>query len=249
MDTLRQQAKACAYWLVFLGASAYYFFRKSPKIEAIFSTTDSLGLSWTLIPLALLYLYEKKIWKWLNPRLDFDGYWDFEEAQYIVTPKGNTLDFAAAGHMRIVQDTRAISIVEGRTYRKITVPTELPRQVANWHSDACELNAAGTTITATLVHDASPDRPGGSLMYGVEVFTVADHGRRDWPIQMSSTVYHCIGSGQPRLVFVQYTRRARRHWWRFSSNPMLTKFPSSTAPRPPSEDQSRLPAAVHEQQP
>jgi hypothetical protein len=64
-------------------------------------------------------------------------------------------------------------------------------------------------MSATLQHESSPERIGGAVVYGVEIFTVTERGIRERPLGLSSKVYHCIGHGQPRIVVCKYTRRSR----------------------------------------
>lgn len=168
----------------------------------------------------ILFLYEWIGWRVLNPRLDLSGRWVFYEKQYIVDPKNGerVFDYEAWGTIRVVQSVRRIAVVQGLT-RKETIPSAPPVPLkfgytSAWSSRACDLNDDGDTVYLCLDHDSSVLREGGELRYAVEVIKVGDDV--DWrgaPQRMSSVVYHCVGSGTPRVVDCHYERGRIEDYW------------------------------------
>jgi len=208
MDKLRSQRDKVTYLVIFLAASSYYFlYGNLPAFKRLSDTAQLFGISWTILPLLLMLAYEKFGWKWINPEFDFAGYWDFIEDQFDATPDGEKYDYSAWGHLKIVQNTTSIRIVDGQTHKGNPDERQQPLEVSRWWSASCELDAENGVISATLHHESSPVRVGGAVLYGVEIFTVTKRGPREKPLNMSSKVYHCVGYGQPRIVAVRYTRR------------------------------------------
>jgi hypothetical protein len=211
MEKLRSQRDKVTYLVIILAASIYFFFYANiPAFKSLVDTAQLLGLSWTVLPIALIYFYEKLGWKLINPSLNFAGIWDFTEEQFEWTPDGERLDYSAWGHMKIVQSCTAIRIVDGQTHKGSPDEQFEPLEVSRWWSASCELDAESGVIWATLQHESSPVRLGGAVQYGVEIFSTTKRAWRERPVAMSSKVYHCVGQGQPRIVAVRYTRRGRR---------------------------------------
>lgn len=211
MDKLRQQAARFSFIAWVVTASSYFFlFATFPFVKEWASVITLLGVSWTIIPFSVVLFYEKYGWRYVNRDVDLVGYWDFGEDQFKWDKDGGeAFDYAAWGHMRVVQDTKSIHILDGQTFAE-RKPNERPLEIARWWSDACDLNASSGTITAALNHEPAPLRVGGAIKYGVEVFTITQRYRGK-PICLSSTVYHCIGYGEPRIVACKYVRRGYSH--------------------------------------
>jgi hypothetical protein len=209
MDKLRDQAQRITFAIWTLSSTAYFslYFLVPAFKHVMEASILFFGASWTLVPISIALLYEKFGWKHLNPQLDFGGIWKFEEEQFLVKSGKDVFDYEACGHMQILQNPRSIRIVSGRTFKKKADQNDKDREsdVSTWRSRSCELDADGY-IYATLDHESSPARDGGSIRYGVEVFFVSKRGSRGRPINLGSTVYHCIGQGVARKVLVKYTR-------------------------------------------
>lgn len=207
MDEIREQHKQFIYAVFGLTATIYLFLISIPAIKDWLSSLEAFGLSWTVFAAVVVFLYEKYGWRIKNPRMDFGGHWNFTEKHL------NDLNFHicdAKGHMIIKQDVRSISIELG-------VTDILPREAAEkkidaksdydqikWWSISCDLDKGGN-ICCALDHTYPPGKE--DVRYGIEIITVTKRDKRERPIEMSSTVYHCIGSRAPHQITVKYKRQ------------------------------------------
>lgn len=215
MDKIRSQHKLCIYLVFGVTASIwFYILFNYPGSTSKLGNLQWFGITWTAVAALLVLLYEKWGWRWINPQFNFVGEWDFTEEQYTLD-RGSEEDqfvYEASGSMRIVQDVRSISVVEGQTFRtmdKAACPSG-KRQIAVWRSLACNLNDTATVIWCALGHESSPGRKGGAVMYAIEIISVMKRDHRGRPAEMSSVVYHCVGSGTPHLVKTNYQHKNRK---------------------------------------
>lgn len=219
MNRLRDHHKRFIY--AALAATASFYFFLLFKVQSSRATLDTLawfGVSWSVVGGLVVILYEKWVWRICNRKYDFAGIWRFTETQYRVNPESLEAVVAcyARGSMRIVQDLRSICIVEGQTYelnRQDTAATDISNtdpppanKTSDWWSIACELDENASKIYGALDHESTLERKGKPIGYGIEVFRVRERTKSGRPIRMSSTVYHCIGAGEPRQIDVNYTR-------------------------------------------
>lgn len=203
MEYLRKQHTTVIYSVLFFSAPLYfYLYYQVPYFREISDTFTIVNLSWSIVPVSVVLVYETWLWRALNPRLDYSGKWEFLEDQHSVDGQ---LDYRAYGSMKIEQSTRRIQLVEGITVQ-IFEDDSQNRQVATWHSTGCSLDEKTGQISAALDHLPNSDRQGGAIKYGVEILRVSERGSRGRPTRMSAKVYHCVGWGEPRVVTTEYTR-------------------------------------------
>lgn len=217
MNKLRGNHKRFIYTTFAVTASVYFFLLNAQVSKATLETQGWFGISWSVVAGLVVFLYESWLWRVFNRKFDFGGIWRFTETQYNVNPDGQEPVVACygKGSMRIVQDVRSICITEGQTYEmtadpavgsEIDVDLTAATKSSDWWSISCELEDNASKIYGALDHESTRRRKGKPIGYGMEVFRVTERSRWGRPIKMSSTVYHCIGAGEPRVIDVSYTR-------------------------------------------
>jgi hypothetical protein len=210
MNKLRDQYKRFIYTVFGLTASVYFFFLlKIPSSKSILDNLDWFGLSWAVFAGLIVVVYERWGWRIFNPKFDLVGLWNFTESQYVaVGDRQRAFDYDARGSVRILQDLQSIRLIEGQTYKTKPASTIVPSErnkTADWWSIACELNDTASRMDAVLDH-APTLAEGNGIQYGVEIFRITARTKWGRPTKMSSTVYHCVGSGKAHQIDVSYTR-------------------------------------------
>lgn len=238
MEYLRRQSRQVIFGALLGFSGAYYLLYFTFEwFRQLADLGEVLHITWELVPIAIIYLYETSWWKRFNPSFDFDGYWDFTEEQYTwLGGSQKEKDHDAWGHMRIKQSPLAIRIVEGVT--NVGATTDPPERLlrSTWWSGSCDLDNDACRIIAALEHKSSSARKGGAIQYGVEEIAVVDRDDRDRPIELSSTVYHCVGAGDPRIVHCRYKRRQRKP--RPPGNRSGSRADALDHPKPPTQFRS-----------
>jgi hypothetical protein len=208
MDKLRSQARSFIFATIIMSSYINFFllyhvdsFRKWADFGGL------IGVTWTILPVLIIFTYEKVLWKCVNPHLDFEGHWSFSEEQYELLPNGEQkLDYTAWGGMKIRQNPYSIAIIEGQTHKGNQEQKE-NNEISTWWSESCDFDNRSNKIIATIGHKSAALRPGGNVQYGVEEITVVNRDKFGRPRELSSTIYHCVGQGKPRVVSCHYTRK------------------------------------------
>jgi hypothetical protein len=219
VNKLRDKHKRFIYVTFGVTASLYFLLLlRIPFSRAALDLLGWFGISWSVVAGLVVFLYEKWAWRMFNAKFDFGGRWRFTEKQYRVGPdtRGRVFVCHGKGSMKILQDLRSICITEGQTYEvkareadmKSVMNADLSicKKTADWWSIACEMDDDASKIYGALDHKSTLSRKGKPIEYGVEVFRVTERTRWGRPINMSSTVYHCVGAGDALQIDVNYAR-------------------------------------------
>lgn len=213
MDTIRRQHAAFVFGSIALCASLYLaatsapeiWLRSKPVLATFAQFLGAVGVSWTVVPALAIGLYELGGWKLVNAHLNYSGSWRGTEKQYRYDESGKPVfDYDAWCDMRIKQDVRHISIVEGHTHPGDR--SEKKQAQTYWSSTSCELDANDGEITASLGVSTTPIRAGGHIEQAIEEFRVTKRGFMGRPIEMASQVQMTAGTPAPRFVTISYVR-------------------------------------------
>jgi hypothetical protein len=188
------------------------------------------GLLYSLIVLAPLWLYDKVVWRWINPQFDLSGTWEVtlhdlrELNSKHVTAVGSAMvkpyqDMLLnnSGQALIRQTPFRVWVQEATGFSEVT-----PDAVQTWSAEIVGVNLPGKL---SVVFESSGN---GGDFSGRDALVVQ---RRDWrgrPIEMRGDAFHVVKHLDIVIKGAILYRRVTRR----STEPQLARTTASANPQP-----------------